>query len=86
MKRTATGAQLRDETNRSRIDIKMPQDQWGQQMTCQLQCHSDDTVDDAKRKLQWMIWEAHGWNPKLSIHFNFSRKGNMFPTQDQSLT
>ena len=78
MKRTAMDAQLREEPNRIRLDIRMPQDQWGQQMTFQLQCSSDDTVDDAKRQLQWMIWEARGWSPKVSA-FQFQQDGKHIP-------
>ena len=58
MKRTAMEAHLPDAPRRLFLYITMPQDHWGQQMTFTLQCNSNDTVDDAKRSLQSMIWDA----------------------------
>ena len=78
MKRTAMDAQLPDAPRRIRLDITMPQDHWGQQMTFRLQCNSNDTVDDAKRLLQSMIWEACGWSPKVSA-FQFQQDGKHIP-------
>ena len=71
-------AQLPDAPRRMLLDILLPQDQWGQQMTFQLQCNSNDTVDDVKRQLQAVIWKARGWSPKASA-FQFQQCGKHIP-------
>ena len=71
-------AQLPDEPRRILLDILLPQDHWGQQMTFQLQCNSNDTIDDVKRQLQSVIWKARGWSPKISA-FQFQQRGKHIP-------
>ena len=78
MKRTAMDAQLPEEPSRIRLDITMPQEQWGHWMTFQVLCKSDETVDDAKKRLHSMIWEARGWSPKVSS-FRFLQNGEHIP-------
>ena len=78
MKRTAMEAHIPDAPRRLFLYITMPQDHWGQQMTFTLQCNSNDTVDDAKRSLQSMIWDARGWCPKLSA-FQFQQDEKHIP-------
>ena len=85
MKRTAMDAQLPEEPSRIRLDITMPQEQWGHRMTFQVLCKSDETVDDAKRRLHSIISKPVAGALK-SPASDFCRTVNTFPTRDRSLT
>ena len=68
MKRTAADAGLPEAPHLVRVDVRLPQEPWGQSMSFQLQCRSIDNIDQVKRALQHQVWQSIGWCPRLSAY------------------
>ena len=66
MKRTAADAGFKEAPHLVRVDVRLPQEHWGQSMSFQLQCRSTDIIDQVKRALQDQMWQSLGWCPRIS--------------------